>query len=121
MILTTINKPLRLLLINYMHVVTVPELERSYEELKTLLPEFTGGFRLLVDFCRLESMDPAGVDAIGRTMELLEKHGMEMVVRVIPDRSKDIGFKIIGIFHYKNIPRIVVCETMGEAAKVLGI
>jgi hypothetical protein len=121
MILTTINKPRRLLHISYIQTVNIADLERGYEELKSLLGEFPTGFRLLADFCCLESMDPAAVDVIGRTMELLEQHGLEIVVRVIPDPSKDIGFKIIGIFHYKNVPRIVVCETMMEAARVLGL
>ena len=120
MILTTINQSRRLVLINYVDIVTAAEFERGYAELKVLLAEFPNGFRLLVDYCRLESMDMAGMDALGRTMELLEQHGVELVVRVIPDPSKDIGIKIISIFHYKNAPRTVICETMSQAAQALG-
>jgi anti-anti-sigma regulatory factor len=120
MILTTINKSRKLLFINYIGIVTAAEFERGYEELKVLLAELPNGFRLLVDYCRLESMDMAGIDALGRTMELLEQHGVELVVRVIPDPSKDIGIKIISIFHYKNAPRMVVCQNMLQAAQALG-
>jgi hypothetical protein len=121
MFLATTNRPQRLLQVSYIHHVTVPELERGYEELKLLLAEFPAGYRLLVDWGRLESMDPAAVDIIGRTMELLEQHGLELIVRVIPDPSKDIGLKIIGIFHYHSKPRIIICETMEEAAQKLGL
>jgi hypothetical protein len=121
MFLATTNRHRRLLQISYIHHVNVAELERGYEELKLLLAEFPAGYRLLVDFGRLESMDPAAMDIIGRTMELLEQHGLELVVRVIPDPSKDIGLKIIGIFHYHSKPRIVVCETMDEAGRVLNL
>ena len=121
MFLATTNRHRRLLQLSYVHHVSVAELERGYEELKLLLPEFSAGYRLLVDLGRLESFDPAAVDIIGRIMELLEQNGLELVVRVIPDPSKDIGLKIIGIFHYHSKPRIVICETMAEAARILGL
>jgi len=86
-----------------------------------LLAEFPEGFRMLADLGRLESMDIACEEIIGKTMEMLEQHGLELVVRVIPDPSKDIGLKIIGLFHYSKKMRIVTCKTMGEAANVLGL
>ena len=121
MFLATTNQAQRLLHISYIQNVSVAELERGYEGLNRLLAEFPAGFRLLVDLGRLESIDLAGVDVIGRTMELLDQHGLELVVRVIPDPAKDIGFQIIGIFHYANKPRTVICETMVEAARILGL
>jgi hypothetical protein len=54
-------------------------------------------------------------------MELMDQHGVEIVVRVIPDSAKDIGLNIISIFHYPNRPRIVTCQTLTEAAQVLAL
>lgn len=119
MFLATTNKTRRLLHLSYIHNVTVAELERGYQEVVALLADFPDGFQMLADFGRLESMDIACAEIIGRTMEMLEQHGVEMVVRVIPDSSKDIGLNIISIFHYQNQPRIVTCQTMLEAARVL--
>jgi hypothetical protein len=121
MFLATTNRPKRLLHLCYIGFVNVAELERGYEELKGLLAEFPSGFRLLADLGRLESVDLEAVEIIGKTMELLEQRGLELIVRVVPDPSKDFGFKIIAIFHYKNRPRTVVCETMVEAARALGL
>jgi hypothetical protein len=64
-------------------------------------------------------MEIACMDILGQTMEMLELRGIEQVVRVVPDASKDIGLNIIGMFHYSKNVRIVTCETMVEAAKVL--
>ena len=66
---------------------------------------------------QLETMDPDCMKEIGRTMECIDKAGVEMVVRVMPDPGKDIGFNILAIFHYPRHPRIVTCKTMTEAAR----
>lgn len=121
MFLATTNKARRLLHLSYIQNVTAAELERGYPEVLALLAEFPDGFQLLADLGRLESMDIACAEIIGRTMEMLEQHGLKRVVRVIPDPSKDIGLNIIGLFHYSKKIRIVTCQKMVEAAKVLGL
>lgn len=120
MFLATTNKARRLLHLSYIDKVTPAELERAYPEVKALVAEFSGGFDMLADLGRLEFMDVACEEIIGRTMEMMEQHGLERVVRVIADPTKDIGLNIIGLFHYSKKIRIVNCETMVEAAKVLG-
>ncbi len=88
MFFATINKPKRLLYLCYIDHVSAAELERGYEELKALLEEFPSGYRMLTDMVRLESVDLNAVDIIGKSMELLEQKGLEMIVRVVPDSSK---------------------------------
>lgn len=96
-------------------------LQRGDQDVGTVLMEFPNGFRMLADLGRLESMDVACAGILGKTMELMDQHGVELVVRVIPDPSKDIGLNIIGMFHYSKKIRIVTCQTMVEAAKALGL
>ncbi len=119
MLLATINKQHRLLHINYLCKVTVPELERGYEELKSLINELPDGFILFADLGRMESLDPAGAGIIGQTMELLDHSGLERIVRLLPDPSKDIGFNILSIFHYTNRRPTVTCDTMKAALRAL--
>ncbi len=119
MFLATTNKARRLLHLSYVDQVTVAELERGYPEVVALLAAFPDGFDMLADLGRLASMDIACEEIIGKTMEMLEQRGLERVVRVIPDPSKDIGLKIIGLFHYSKKIRIVTCKTMAEAARAL--
>jgi hypothetical protein len=52
-------------------------------------------------------------------MDLLNQHGVAMIVRVIPDPHKDIGLNILSLFHYRRGIRIVTCKTMEEARTVL--
>ena len=121
MFLATSSKPGRLLRLDYIGRIRPEELARCAEDTKTLLAELPRGFRLLADFSQLEAMDLACMAEIGRMMELLDQSGVGLIVRVFPDPSKDIGFNIVGIFHYPNNPRVITCQTMTEAGKALAI
>ena len=121
MFLATTNKSQRLLHLNFIGHVSVEELERGGKDIAELIAGWPAGLRLLGDLERLQSMSPDCVPVLGKTMELLDEHGVELVVRVIPDSSKDLGFNILMVFHYRSRPRVVTCETISEAAKVLGL
>ena len=121
MFLATSNKSKRLLHLSYIGNVGVAELQHGSKEMVALLAELPAGFKMLVDLGRLESMDIACVDEIGKMMELLEQHGVELIVRVIPDSSKDIGLNILTLFHYARQPRVVTCENIIEVARVLAL
>jgi hypothetical protein len=123
MYLATINKTKQLLHLNYVGRVEPEELQRGLVELKGLLPELTPGFRVLADFGRLEAMEMTCAPVIGQGMELFSQHGVGMVVRVIPDPTKDIGLNILTAFHYErgHRPKFVTCASFVEAAQVLGL
>jgi hypothetical protein len=101
--------------ISYARHVGPEDTKRVEEEIPPLLAEVRPGFRLLTDLSGLESMDLACVPYIRRMMDLCNKNGVEMVVRVIPDPHKDIGLNILSLFHYRRRVRIVTCATLGEA------
>ncbi len=121
MFLATSNKSKQLVHLSYIQRVQPAELQRGREELAALLAELAPGFRVLVDFGRLEAMEIDCVPEIGLLMELMEQRGVGLVVRLIPDPSKDIGLNILTVFHYKHRPRIVSCKDLVEAAKVLAL
>ena len=108
-----------LLTIWYAQHVGPEDTKRVAEQVLTLLADARPGFRLLTDLSGLESMDLACVPHIKRMMDLCNKKGVEMVVRVIPDPQKDIGLNILSLFHYRRRVRIVTCATLEEAMKAL--
>lgn len=121
MFLVTSNKSKQLLHLSYVQRVKPEELRHGLEDLKTLLADLSPGFRVLVDLGRLESMEPACAKEIGLTMEIFDRSGVDVVVRVIPDPRKDIGMNILTAFHYTRGPRIITCQNMIAAAKVLSL
>jgi hypothetical protein len=121
MFLATINKPEQILYFCYIGQVGIKDLQRNAKQLEEMLAELAPEFRVLADLSRLEAMDIACVPEIGKTMETLERYRVGLIVRVIPDPSKDIGFNIISAFHYKNRPHTATCRTMEEAAALLAL
>lgn len=121
MVLATSNKSKRLVHVSYVGQVGPEEIKVGLEDLKMLLADLPPDFRLLVDLGRLESMDLACAPELGRAMEMIDQHGVGLVVRVIPDPSKDIGLNIFTIFHYARRPKIVTCQSILEAARALSL
>ena len=121
MFLATIDKSKRLLLLSYAGRVRAEELAAGHKTASLLLADLPSGMLVLADFERLESMDTAGAAEMGRLMELADHKGVELIARVIPDASKDIGLNILAAFHYRKPPRSITCATMEEAVKALGI
>jgi hypothetical protein len=114
-----IDKPKNLLKIIYAQHIGPADTKAVVEQVPALLPELQPGFRLLKDMSGVESMDLGCVPYIKQMMDLCNKRGIEMVVRVIPDPRKDIGLNILSLFHYRRGVRIVTCTTLEEAIKVL--
>ena len=121
MVLVTSNKQHRLLFLNYVQRVTPAELEGARREMEALLADLPPDFRLLADLSRLESMEPDCTTEIGHTMDLIYQHGVGLIVRVIPDPAKDIGFSILEVFHYPQQPRTITRENLAEALQQLSL
>lgn len=121
MVLATVNKFRQLLSLTYIGDITLKELQGAKGEVESLLGELSPGFQLLADFSRLDSMDLDCAEEIGRVMEVMDRRGVSLLVRVIPDPSKDIGMNILTRLHYRNHPKVVACQNLAEAALVLGI
>ena len=95
------------------------EARRGADKIRLLLKSRRSPFRLLTDLTGLESMDLACRPHIDATMDLCNHHGVEKVVRVIPDPRKDIGFNIMALFHYGRHVRTITCESREEAMAIL--
>ena len=119
MIQAEVDKSRNLLKVSYTGRVTPEETKTGVERLRLLLADVRPGFRLLADLGGLESMDLACVPDLEKIMDLCDRKGVETVVRVIPDPKKDIGLNIMSLFHYRRRVRIVTCETIEEAKRVL--
>jgi len=121
MILVTSNKSKQLLQVRYVGRGQPEEFQRTEAEFRSQLDELSPGFSLLTDFSQLEFMDYECGTEIGRMMEVVDQSGVGLVVRVIPDPSRDIGMKILTAFHYARRPRVVTCANLSEAARALGL
>jgi anti-anti-sigma regulatory factor len=121
MFFTAINKAKQLLYLSYVGEVTVAQLKSAHEVGSDSMTELGPGFRVLVDFSFLESMEVDAAAEIGKWMEKLDGMGVSLVVRVIPDPTKDIGLNILAAFHYRRRVPMVTREKMVDAMRELGL
>lgn len=94
-------------------------LQKEIPEFTRLLDTLRPGFSLITDLTALESMDLGCEQTVATIMDLSRVHGVALVVRVVPDPRKDIGFNILGRFHYGADVRIITCETREEAEQAM--
>lgn len=88
---------------------------QAVERLQALRP----GFAVLTDLSGLEAMDVECVAELAQLLEHFRAAGVRTVVRIIPDREKDIGFNILSIIHLRRGVQVVTCATAAEAERAL--
>jgi anti-anti-sigma regulatory factor len=109
----------RLLVISATRRVTAEEVNAVAQRVRELLEDVTPGFRVLVDFRWLESMDSAAAPHLAKIMETLTEKGVASVARVVTDPRKDIGLNILSQFHYGPEIQITTFETLADAVQTL--
>jgi anti-anti-sigma regulatory factor len=109
----------RLLVISATRRVTAEEVNAVAQRVRELLQDVTPGFRVLVDFRWLESMDSAAALHLAKIMETLTEKGVASVARVVTDPRKDIGLNILSQFHYGPEIQITTFETLADAVQTL--
>lgn len=90
--------------------------ERSAAQIAGMKP----GFTVLADLSDLEQMELDCVPHITRLMDLFRQAGVGRVVRVIPDRSKDIGFTLLSHTHYRGAVPVETVASRAEVEQRLG-
>jgi anti-anti-sigma regulatory factor len=101
--------------ITYYGSVKRDDTEACLASVKNVLPQLQPGFRVLVDLSALESMDPKCATSISAIMDACNAHGVDAIIRIIPDQHRDIGFQILSLFHYDRRVRTMICANMEEA------
>jgi hypothetical protein len=102
----------RLLRISFHGNVTAPDLHAAAEHMRERTAEFGADFVLLTDLSDLQEMAIDGVRDLTRVMDLCLEAGVKEIVRVIPDPTKDIGFHLLSMTHYRGRVPITTCESL---------
>jgi hypothetical protein len=59
------------------------------------------------------------VPYIAEIMDLARAHGAALIVRVLPEASKDIGINILSATHLRGSARIVTADNLDEAERLI--
>src|SRR5215831_4778056 len=110
-----------LLVISAVQRVTAREVKAVAERVREVLQDVPPGFRVLVDFRWLDSMDSAAAPHLGEIMDTLTEKGVLSVARVISDPHKDIGLNILSQFHYGPDIPITTFDTLADALQSIAV
>lgn len=99
--------------------VDAAQAEWAFSDLERILPKGKRGFRLLSDYSAVEAMDPEVEGAVLKAMDFVNAHGVEEIVRVLPDPEMDLGFDILSRLHYSKSVRIHTVRSRAEAQAIL--
>ncbi len=121
MLLVTSNPSKQLLYLHFVGTVRPEDFKVGQAEMAAQLAGLAPGFRYLVDMSGLDFMGLECMAALGGLMDLIGQSEVGLVVRVIPDSSKDIGMNILTIFHYPHRLPVVTCQNLAGAVRALGL
>jgi hypothetical protein len=116
---TVFETPRNLLRVHFRGVVTAADVHGHLEDVRRLVAEAGRDFSVLTDLTDLEEMHIDTVRDLARVMDLYLESGVKRVVRVIPDPSKDIGFHLLSMTHYRGRVPIATFATLAEGIREL--
>ncbi len=99
--------------------VTAASMRGHADALQAVVSKLGSGFTLVTDLSDLREMEIDTIGEITRVMDLCLTAGVKKIVRVIPDPSKDIGFHLLSMTHYRGRVPIVIHATAAEAEREL--
>ena len=110
-----LDRSKRLLVISGAERVTAHEVKAASQRVREVLHDVAPGFRVLVDFRWMNSMESEVAPHLAEIMETLTEKGVASVARVVSDPHKDIGLNILSQFHYGPDVKIATFETLADA------
>ncbi len=116
-----LDRSKRLLVISALQRVTAQEVKAVAKRVRDVLQDVAPGFRVLVDFRWLESMDSTAAPHLAEIMDALTEKGVGSVTRVFSDPRKDIGLNILSQFHYGPNVSITTFETLADAVQSITV
>jgi hypothetical protein len=112
-----LDKSKRLLVISGAERVTAHQVKSASQRVRELLHDVAPGFRVLVDFRWMNSMESEAAPHLAEIMEALTENGVASVTRVMSDPHKDIGLNILSQFHYGPDIQIATFNTLADAVQ----
>jgi anti-anti-sigma regulatory factor len=105
----------QLLTLCFTNNVDADEMASCLKRIKTLIECQNEGFSLLINLSGLEHMDRTCAVDLGRIMDLCNARGVAMIVAVVPDPTKDIGLRLLSLFHFNGGVQIELHSTLPDA------
>ena len=114
-----VERERNLLRTRYAGHLTALALEAGIDKIRAALVQLKPGCTILADWSKTEAMELDTVPYIAEIMEIARAHGAALIVRVLPEASKDIGINILSATHLRGAARIVTADNLEEAERLI--
>lgn len=108
-----------LVTVRFVGHVTEHSMQEHLVRVVALANGIPAGFTLLTDLTDLDQMDFGCAAILAKIMDRFRECGVGQIIRIIPNKEKDIGFKILSYFHYEPGISITTVESVTEARSLL--
>jgi hypothetical protein len=95
--------------------VGVEEMKSCVKRIDDLAGVMSVGFCLLIDLSGLDYMARDCATDLGAIMELCNERGVLRIVCVVPDPAKDIGLRLLSLFHLNGGVRVELHGNLPDA------
>jgi hypothetical protein len=99
--------------------VTAAGMQDAVARVEAVLQNLKPGFSGFADFRDITSMGLDCVPQLTHIMDLCREHGIGLIVRRLPEPTRDIGINILSVVHYRGKVRTVTVDTVEEAESAL--
>jgi hypothetical protein len=99
--------------------VTAAGMQDAVARVEAMLSNLKPGFSGFADFRDITSMGLDCVPALAKIMDLCREHGIGLIIRRLPEPTRDIGINILSVVHYRGQVRTVTVDTLEEAERAL--
>ena len=103
----------------YFGDITAAGMQDAAARGEAMLADLKPGFSVFADFREVVSMGLDCVPPLTKIMDLCREHGIGLIIRRLPEPTRDIGINILSTVHYRGKVRTVTVDTVEEAESAL--
>lgn len=114
------DRPHDAVIVEFEGDIDLAQAQRSFGDLRKLVAKHGKGFKVLVDFTSVATMDVDVEREIKEAMKYFNAKGVGEIIRVLPDPAVAVGFNYISRFFYSKDVKLANFTSREQAQQSLG-
>lgn len=114
------DRPHDAVIVEFEGDIDLAQAQRSFGDLRKLVAKHGKGFKVLVDFTSVATMDVDVEREIKEAMKYFNAKGVGEIIRVLPDPEVAVGFNYISRFFYSKDVKLANFTSREQAQQSLG-
>lgn len=113
------DRPHDAVIVEFEGDIDLAQAQRSFGDLRKMVARHGKGFKVLVDFTSVATMDVDVEREIKEAMQYFNSKGVGEIIRVLPDPEVAVGFNYISRFFYSKDVKLINFTDRDQAHECL--